>query len=87
MWVEPQSRLASAPQIKLQLTLQRPGAPSPISGAVPHSAREDDVYIGKTITKGSIVMMNVCVPVHPILLKSEYIEKRSTLGMRRGIRL
>ncbi|KAG8158553.1 hypothetical protein KVR01_011675 [Diaporthe batatas] len=34
-------------------------APSPISGAVPHSAREEDVYNGMKITKGSIVMMNI----------------------------
>lgn len=35
------------------------GGPSPITGAVPHSAKQDDVYDGMTIPKGSIVMMNV----------------------------
>ncbi|KAF3009190.1 hypothetical protein E8E14_005932 [Neopestalotiopsis sp. 37M] len=34
-------------------------APSPLSAAVPHSAKEDDVYNGMTIPKGSMVMMNV----------------------------
>lgn len=35
------------------------GAPSPISGAVPHSAKADDVYEGFKIPRGSIIMMNV----------------------------
>ncbi|TPX13670.1 uncharacterized protein E0L32_005873 [Thyridium curvatum] len=35
------------------------GGPSPITGAVPHSAKQDDVYDGMTIPKGSIVMMNI----------------------------
>ncbi|KAJ3549263.1 hypothetical protein NM208_g588 [Fusarium decemcellulare] len=34
-------------------------APSPISGAVPHSVKRDDVYNGMTIPKDSIVMMNI----------------------------
>ncbi|KAH7161080.1 cytochrome P450 [Dactylonectria macrodidyma] len=34
-------------------------APSPLSAAVPHSAKEDDVYNGMIIPKGSMVMMNV----------------------------
>ncbi|KAK2598866.1 hypothetical protein N8I77_012248 [Diaporthe amygdali] len=34
-------------------------APSPISGAVPHAAKEDDTYRGKAIPQGSIVMMNI----------------------------
>ena len=35
------------------------GAPSPISGAVPHSVTRDDVYNGQKIPKGATVMMNV----------------------------
>ncbi|KAI8648298.1 hypothetical protein NCS56_01514000 [Fusarium sp. Ph1] len=34
-------------------------APSTLSAAVPHSAKEGDVYNGMVISKGSMVMMNV----------------------------
>ncbi|KAH8721733.1 cytochrome P450 [Ilyonectria robusta] len=34
-------------------------APSPLSAAVPHSAKEDDVYNGMVIPKGSMIMINV----------------------------
>ncbi|KAH6697419.1 putative cytochrome P450 oxidoreductase [Plectosphaerella plurivora] len=34
-------------------------APSPLSAAVPHSAKAEDVYNGMTIPQGSMVMMNV----------------------------
>ncbi|KAF5026974.1 hypothetical protein F66182_1004 [Fusarium sp. NRRL 66182] len=34
-------------------------APSPLSAAVPHSSKKDDIYNGMTIPKGSMLMLNV----------------------------
>ncbi|CAG9988754.1 unnamed protein product [Clonostachys byssicola] len=39
-------------------------APSPISAAVPHAAKEDDVYNGMVIPKGSMMMINVWTVNH-----------------------
>ncbi|KAM5355000.1 hypothetical protein ACJ41O_001646 [Fusarium nematophilum] len=35
------------------------GAPSPISAAIPHAAKADDIYNGMEIPKGSMMMINV----------------------------
>jgi hypothetical protein len=39
-----------------------PGMPTTLTGAIPHSATKDDIYMGYTIPKGAGVMNNVGMP-------------------------
>ncbi|RSL58716.1 hypothetical protein CEP54_007606 [Fusarium duplospermum] len=55
-------------------------APSTLSAAVPHSAKQDDVYNGMTIPKGSIMMMNVWTLNHERFKESRYFDPTRQTG-------
>ncbi|ETS87774.1 hypothetical protein PFICI_01602 [Pestalotiopsis fici W106-1] len=55
-------------------------APSPLSAAVPHSVKEDDVYNGMTIPKGSMVMMNVWTLNHERVMETRDFDPMRQTG-------